>query len=135
MTTPTETETFVLRVRERFEAAHHLRSYRGRPEPNHGHSWQVEVALVAHALDDEGMGFDFVEVRRALRELVQPFDHGDVNAVPPFDELTPTTEHLARFFHRELSRRLAGATVAEVTVWEGSACSATYSTTRTRATT
>ena len=25
--------TYTLRVRERFEAAHHLRSYRGEPEP------------------------------------------------------------------------------------------------------
>jgi len=126
MTTPSA--TFVLRVRDRFEAAHHLRSYRGRPEPVHGHSWQVEVALVAHELDAEGMGFDFVEVRRALGELVRPFDHGDVNAVPPFDRLTPTTEHLARYFYEELGRRLPGAAIAEVTVWEGPDCSATFRT-------
>jgi 6-pyruvoyltetrahydropterin/6-carboxytetrahydropterin synthase len=117
---------YTLRVRERFEAAHHLRSYRGAPEPVHGHSWRVEAVLRADELDDEGMGFDFVEVKRVLGELAGRFHHRDVNVVPPFDELSPTTEHLARWFHQELRRRLAGADVAEVTVWEGPDCSATY---------
>jgi len=117
---------FVLRVRERFEATHSLRSYRGRPEPAHGHRWQVEVALVSEQLDDEGMGFDFVEIKTALRELVAPFEDAGINAVPPFDQLTPTTEHLARWFYQELRGRLGAARIAEVTVWEGTDCSATY---------
>ena len=117
---------YTLRVRERFEAAHHLRSYRGEPEPVHGHSWRVEVVLRAAELDDEGMGFDFVEVKQVLGELAGRFHHHDVNAVPPFDELSPTTEHLARWFHGELVSRLSGADVTEVTVWEGPDCSATY---------
>ncbi|MCG8457054.1 MAG: 6-carboxytetrahydropterin synthase [Holophagales bacterium] len=118
--------TYTLRVRDRFEASHWLRSYRGQPEPIHGHSWTVEVILETDELDSEGMGFDFVEVRSNLRELVARFDHGDINSVPPFDVESPTTEHLARYFHRELRRRLAAASVAEVTVWEGPDCSATY---------
>lgn len=117
---------YVLRVREGFEAAHHLTSYRGRPEPSHGHSWQVEVELVAAELDAEGMGFDFVAVRRALRELVAPFDHQDLNSVAPFDRRSPTTEHLARHFFTELAARLPAAGVSAVTVWEGPSCSATY---------
>jgi len=117
---------YLLRVQERFEAAHHLTSYRGRPEPVHGHSWRVEALLEADALDDEGIGFDFVEVRRALSELAARFDHGDVNAVPPFDRTSPTTERLAAWFYDELARRLPAAHLREVTVWEGPACSATY---------
>lgn len=118
--------TYTLRVRERFEAAHHLRSYRGAPEPVHGHSWQVEVVLCASELDAEGMGFDFVVVKRTLADLVARFHHGDINTVPPFDELTPTTENLACWFHEQLTASLAGAQVREVTVWEGPDCSATY---------
>lgn len=117
---------YLLRVRTRFEAAHHLTSYRGRPEPVHGHSWQVEAALAADALDDEGIAFDFVAVQKALAELASRFDHRDVNAVAPFDELSPTTERLAEWFHRELAARLPGAGLVEVTVWEGADASATY---------
>ncbi|MEM9598795.1 MAG: 6-carboxytetrahydropterin synthase [Acidobacteriota bacterium] len=118
--------TYTLLVRERFEASHHLRSYRGAPEPVHGHSWRVEAILEADALDDEGMGFDFVEARRHLSELAGRFHHNDINSVPPFDQLSPTTEHLARWFQEELTRRLDRAKVAAVTVWEGPDCAATY---------
>lgn len=118
--------TYTLRVKDRFEASHWLRSYRGEPEQIHGHSWQVEVVLESDSLDDEGMGFDFVEIRRQLRSLASRFDHNDINSVPPFDTLSPTTEHLARWFCHEMQARIPDAGVAEVTVWEGPDCSATY---------
>ena len=117
---------YVLRVLARFEAAHHLTSYKGRPEPNHGHSWRVEAVLEAAELDGEGMAFDFVEVRTALQELAARFDHGDVNTVPPFDAVSPTTERIAAWFFDRLAERLPAAPLAEVTVWEGPDCSATY---------
>jgi 6-pyruvoyltetrahydropterin/6-carboxytetrahydropterin synthase len=117
---------YLLRVRETFEAAHHLTSYKGSPEPVHGHTWRVEALLEAAVLDEEGIGFDFLEVRRALSELAGRFDHRDVNTVPPFDRESPTTERLAAWFYGELARALPGAALAEVTVWEGPACSATY---------
>jgi 6-pyruvoyltetrahydropterin/6-carboxytetrahydropterin synthase len=119
---------YTLRVRTRFEAAHHLTSYKGVPEPAHGHSWQVEVVLRAGELDGEGMAFDFVEIQTALRELAARFDHNDFNTVPPFDRLSPTTERIAAWFFEALARRLPSAPLAEVTVWEGPDCSATYST-------
>lgn len=118
--------SYTLRVRVRFEAAHHLTSYRGAPEPVHGHSWQAEAVLATPDLDEEGMAWDFVEVQGALRELAAMLDHRDVNTVPPFDEVSPTTERIAAWFFRGLSERLPAAPLAEVTVWEGPDCSATF---------
>lgn len=118
--------SYLLRVVARFEAAHHLTSYRGAPEPSHGHSWRVEAALEAEELDAEGMAYDFVAVQRALLELTAQVDHRDLNTVPPFDRESPTTEHVAAWFHRGLAERLPGARLAEVTVWEGPDCSATF---------
>ncbi len=118
--------TYTLRIRQRFEAAHFLRSYQGAPETVHGHSWMVEAVLRAHQLDDEGMAFDFVAVRDALRVLASRFDHGDINAVPPFDERSPTTENIASWFFEALEERLADIPLLEVTVWEGPDCAATY---------
>lgn len=117
---------YLLRVRAGFEAAHHLTSYRGAPEPVHGHSWQVEAVLATDRLDGEGMAYDFVAVRRALLEIAAALDHGDVNTVPPFDFLSPTTERIAAWFHERLGERLPDAPLVEVTVWEGPFCSATY---------
>jgi len=120
--------SYLLRVRARFEAAHHLTSYRGAVEPVHGHSWQVEAALAAGELDAEGMAGDFVAVQAALRELAALLDHRDLNAVPPFDRLSPTTERVAAWFFDRLRERLAAApaSLVEVTVWAGPDCSATY---------
>jgi 6-pyruvoyltetrahydropterin/6-carboxytetrahydropterin synthase len=118
--------SYELRVIARFEAAHHLTSYKGSPEPSHGHSWRVEASLAAASLDAEGMAFDFVEVQTALRELAARLDHRDVNTIPPFDQVSPTTERIAAWFFDGLSERLPAAPLLEVTVWEGPDCSATY---------
>lgn len=116
---------FVLRVGSRFEAAHHLTSYHGGAETPHGHSWRVEAELRTGGLDAEGMAYDFVAVKRALDDLVRPFDHADLNRIPPFDRVSPTTEHLAAWLLSALCERLPGAPVAAVTVWEGPDCAAT----------
>jgi 6-pyruvoyltetrahydropterin/6-carboxytetrahydropterin synthase len=118
--------SYRLRVIARFEAAHHLTSYRGAAEPVHGHSWRVEAVLETAGLDEEGMAYDFVAVQGALRELAARLDHRDVNTVPPFDRASPTTERIAAWFFDGLAQRLPGAPLAEVTLWEGPDCSATY---------
>jgi 6-pyruvoyltetrahydropterin/6-carboxytetrahydropterin synthase len=116
---------YLVRARARFEAAHHLRSYRGGPESAHGHSWEVEAVLRTERLDAEGMAFDFVELRSALRAVVSQFDHRDLNAIEPFDTLTPSTENVARVVFSQLAAALPGAPLAEVTVWEGPDCAIT----------
>jgi 6-pyruvoyltetrahydropterin/6-carboxytetrahydropterin synthase len=118
--------SYTLRVTARFEAAHHLTSYKGAPEPVHGHSWQVEAVLETAALDAEGMAWDFVEVQGALRDLAARLDHRDINTVPPFDRVSPTTERIAAWLFAELKDRLPGAPLAAVTLWEGPNCSATF---------
>jgi 6-pyruvoyltetrahydropterin/6-carboxytetrahydropterin synthase len=120
--------SYEVRAQARFEAAHHLTSYRGRPEPVHGHSFMVEVTVAADRLDEEGMAFDFIQLRRHLEELVAKLHHRDLNTVAPFDRTTPTSEHLARWFFRELSPSIDGgrARLSAVAVWEGPTCCATY---------
>ena len=113
-------------VHAAFEAAHHLRSYRGSVEPVHGHSWRVSVEIVAAKLDTEGMAFDFVAARGVLLELAGRFDHRDINTVPPFDRVSPTTEALATWFCERMQERLPTAQVRSATVWEGPNCSATF---------
>ena len=96
------------------------------PEPVHGHSWTVEALLEAAELDDEGMGFDFVEARGALRELASRFDHRHVNRCRPSTGRARPPSASPAGSSTSSTRRLPGAGLAEVTVWEGPACSATY---------
>ncbi|MEO8275608.1 MAG: 6-carboxytetrahydropterin synthase [Thermoanaerobaculia bacterium] len=113
-------------VHAAFEAAHHLRAYRGATEAVHGHSWRVSIEIVATELDSEGMAFDFIAARAVLLEMVAQLDHRDINSVPPFDVVSPTTEVLARWFYDGLCAQLPDARVRSATVWEGPNCSATY---------
>ena len=118
---------YTVRARVRFEAAHRLLSYRGKPEATHGHSWRVEAVLETDRLDAEGMAFDFVELQRCLASLAAKFDHADINQIPPFDRLTPTTENLAAWFFEGLRALLPRAPLREIALWEGPDCCATYS--------
>lgn len=117
---------WVLEVAGRFEAAHRLRSWRGAAEPTHGHSWRVLARLETDRLDDEGLAYDFVAVRDALRALAARVDHRDLNTVPPFDLESPTTERVARWFFDGLTSALPDAPLVAVTVFEGPDASATY---------
>jgi 6-pyruvoyltetrahydropterin/6-carboxytetrahydropterin synthase len=119
--------SYTLRVIARFEAAHHLTSYKGAPEPVHGHSWRVEAVLETAELGPEGMAWDFVEVQGALRGLAARLDHRNINGISPFDVESPTTERIAAWFFSELSRQLPAAPLAAITLWEGPDCSATFS--------
>lgn len=117
---------WTLEVAAAFEAAHRLHSWRGAPEPAHGHSWRVVARLETAELGGEGMAYDFVAVREALAAVTARLDHRDVNSVPPFDRESPTTERIARWFYEELAALLPDAPLAAVTVFEGPGASATY---------
>ena len=122
-------ETFVIRVEARFEAAHNLREYHGKPEPLHGHSWKVEAKFKTNSLDHEDIGIDYVHVEKKIRELAKKFDHRYVNEIPPFDKINPTSENIARWFFGELNRPEVrqNAQLLEVIVWEGPEAYVSYS--------
>lgn len=111
--------SWTLKVREKFSAAHYLREYRGKCEKVHGHTFQVEVAVRARALDRIGIGFDFADIKKALAALLP--DHTLLNEAFAFN---PTAENLARHFYAELKKAYP---VEAVTVWESEDASATYS--------
>lgn len=114
---------WVVRVGGEFEAAHFLREYVGGPEPLHGHSWRVEIALETDRLLDFELSVDFVPTRALVRDLAKRLDYGCINEVPPFTRVNPTAENIARWFAGEIraARVLerANCRLVEVTVWEG----------------
>ncbi|MEK7408601.1 MAG: 6-carboxytetrahydropterin synthase QueD [Acidobacteriota bacterium] len=121
---------FELSVEESFAAGHALRGYRGKCENVHGHNYKVEVTLEGERLDAAGLLVDFVELKRLLRELIEPLDHRFLNDVPPFDECNPTAENMARYFYEEvakgLARREPPVRVARVKIWETDTTTASY---------
>ncbi len=109
---------WTLKVRDRFQAAHFLREYKGKCEKVHGHTFYVEVAIESGELDETGISIDFTEIKKALSDILP--DHTHLNEVYAFN---PSAENLARHFYDELKKLFP---VTAVTVWESEDASATY---------
>ncbi len=121
--------TWTVRCHATFEAAHHLVDYVGGPEPAHGHSWKIEVALGVPALGPHDLAVDFVPAEAFVRGLAARLNNRDLNAVPPFDRKNASAENLALWVADEIRGAgllTGGATLEEVTVWEGPRNSVTY---------
>ncbi len=102
---------FVLKIVTDFASAHSLRDYPGDCSRLHGHNWQVEVSVESEVLDAIGIAIDFL------------------NEIPPFDELNPTAENIAKYFYDEVAKLINNpdVRVCEVIIWETPRASVAYS--------
>jgi 6-pyruvoyltetrahydropterin/6-carboxytetrahydropterin synthase len=116
---------YQVRVSSKFSAAHNLRNYNGKCENLHGHTWKVEVCLEAKALNDNGFLYDFKEIKKALNEILDMFDHSYVNELRPFDKINPTAENLSFYIYTEMKKQFSD--LKEVVVWESEDARAIYS--------
>ena len=97
---------YTIAVQAHYDAAHLLREHKGKCARLHGHRYVVEVAVQAREVGENGMVFDFADLKKHLRELSGEFDHCNLNDVPPFTEIESTAENQARFFFDEMRKRL-----------------------------
>lgn len=111
-----------------FSAAHALRDYKGGRENTHGHNFRVRVSVEGEELDSAGLLIDFVDLRDAVKSVVERLDHQFLNEVAPFDKLNPSAENIALHFCRELESRVNQNEnrLQAVTVWETDTSFATY---------
>lgn len=119
---------YEISIKAQFSGAHLLRGYPGECEQLHGHNWYITVAVKAEELNPIGITVDFRDVKKAVYEVLKGVDHKYLNEVPPFNQINPSAENLARWLYRELSARINGdkVKVSRVTVWESENCAATY---------
>jgi 6-pyruvoyltetrahydropterin/6-carboxytetrahydropterin synthase len=119
---------WIVRCQATFEAAHHLVDYAGGPEPVHGHSWKIEIALGVERLGAYDLSVDFVPAEALVRELASRLHNRDLNTVSPFDRKNASAENVALWVADEIGKAgllKEGARLEEVTVWEGSKNSVT----------
>ena len=123
---------FEVSVEQTFAAGHALRGYKGKCENVHGHNYRVRVTIEGERLNSIGLLVDFVEMKRLMKEIIEYLDHRFINDLPPFDEVNPTAENMALWFHERVQEKLdSGAAevpvrVTEVTIWETDTNIATY---------
>jgi 6-pyruvoyltetrahydropterin/6-carboxytetrahydropterin synthase len=123
---------FEVSVEAGFAAAHQLRNYRGKCENLHGHNYKVRVTVQGEELNSIGLLADFTELKAALREISEFLDHKFLNEIPPFTEINPSAENVAKYICDELQKSLNEGSsevpvkIAEVKVWETDTSTATY---------
>ena len=97
---------YTVSVRAHYDSAHFLRNYNGKCEQLHGHRYVVEVALQAEELNESGIAYDFVDLKKVLRDLAERLDHRLINEVEPFTEWESSSENQARYFFEGIQSRL-----------------------------
>lgn len=116
-----------LMIRGHFDAAHALHGYPGECCKLHGHTWDIEVVVRGHELDEVGIVYDFKTLKSDLSAVLEPLDHAYLNDVAPFDVMNPTAENLSRHIFEALQAQIGDAVrVVEVAVWESPVAKITY---------
>jgi 6-pyruvoyltetrahydropterin/6-carboxytetrahydropterin synthase len=120
---------FEVSVEQTFAAGHALRNYKGKCENVHGHNYRVLITVQGERLDSTGLLVDFLDIKRLIGEVVDYLDHQFMNDLPPFDELNPSAENIAKYFYDRISGGLKNEVpvrLSEVRIWETDTSSAVY---------
>lgn len=87
----------------------------------HGHNYALEVTVSGSVAPDTGMVCNLVDIDRSVREQVlERFDHQNLNCIPEFRDLVPTTENLCIAIYNILKRSLPATHLDKVRLEETS---------------
>ena len=128
---------YYLKTSAAFDSAHFLAGYNGKCANIHGHRWTVEVKIKGEELqqsgEKRGMLIDFSDLKKAVKELADSFDHSLIYENGSLKETTiaalkdenfhiievafrPTAENFAKYFYDILIGQ--GMSIKSVTVYE-----------------
>ena len=122
------TQVYEIYVQTHFSAAHALRGYPGDCARVHGHNWIIDVFVRCNKLNEIGIGLDFREIKERVKRVLKDLDHFNLNELPVFQDVNPTSENIAKFLYKELSRHLNSdsITVSKIKVSETPGAGAFY---------
>ena len=114
-----------------FSASHRLHSISLTDEQNyavygkcnnphgHGHNYSLEVTVSGQVSSETGMVCNLVDLDEAVHHTVlDRFDHQNLNALPEFASLVPTTENLTEIIYDILKQRFQSAHLEKVRIEE-----------------
>ncbi len=119
---------FEVHVKAHFSAARSLEGYPGVCARIHGHTWIVEVYVRCEKLNEIGLGIDMGVIKKATRKVLINLDHSNLNELPEFEGVNPTSENIAKYLYQALKRKLNtdGVQVSKVKVSETPGAGASY---------
>lgn len=116
---------YELKVQMYFSAAHHLLNYEGECENQHGHNWLVEVYVEGDMLNKSNILIDYKVLKKELKTVLDYLDHQDINELPEFQGISPSSEIIAKFIYGKLKEKID--ILSKVSVWETPTSCASYS--------
>ncbi len=120
---------YEISVKDHFSAAHSLKEIGGGCENIHGHNFKVEVYLKSDRLLPDGTVMDFRKLKSYLKNIIDIVDHTNLNEVPPFDRINPSSENIAKFICDKMREKLDEVSISgdlRVDVWESDNSRASY---------
>ena len=115
---------FELKAQMYFAAAHHLLNYEGECENQHGHNWLVEAYVIGNELDKSNILIDYKVLKRELKSVLDLLDHKDLNELPYFEGISPSSEMISQFIYKKLKEKIS--ILSKVSVWETPTSCASY---------
>ena len=115
---------FELKAQMYFSAAHHLLNYDGACENQHGHNWLVEAYVCGNELDKSNILVDYKIIKKNLKEVLDYLDHSDINELPEFKNISPSSEVLSKYIYDKMKERIPQT--SKISVWETSTSCASY---------
>ena len=117
--------------RYQFSASHRLHSAELTSEENqstygkcnnphgHGHNYALEVTVSGQVDPETGMVCNLADLDGFVdREILERYGHSNLNTLPEFQRLVPTTENLCAAIYSALERRFRFARVEKVRMEE-----------------
>lgn len=87
--------------------------------PAHGHNYIVEVTVSGEVDPKTGMVVNLFDLKRILLNVLEEFDHKNLNLdMPYFENLIPTSENLARVLWTKLDAQKAIGTLHAIRLYE-----------------
>lgn len=119
---------FTITIRGDFASAHALRGYKGKCENLHGHTFKVEARLIGEKQNEIGIVSDFTELKKHLNVVLDTLDHHNLNELPYFETINPSSENLAIYIYNNLKPLVDDeyAKLVAVEVWESEKQSVEY---------
>ena len=114
---------YELKTQMYFAGAHHLLNYDGKCENQHGHNWLVEAYVKGNKLDKSNILIDYKVIKSELKKVLDYLDHKDINELPEFKGISPSSEIISKYIYDKLKETLP---VSKVAVWETATSCALY---------
>ena len=121
---------YSVRVRDSVMIAHSLPDpFFGPAQRLHGATFVVDVSFFAESLNQYNVVIDIGLARTTVSEVLDALRYRNLDEMPEFEGVLSTAEHVARYIHDAVAKRLAGQFdgALEVTLRETHDAWASYS--------